>query len=142
MVRSLAALLSTSAAAALAVRLLTPAESDLVAGCHGWCWLLQSKLRLALYGGLDWGGKVGEERRRGEKGKGRTGCCEAMVSVAAVMGSGAWICCSTTEGIYSTFVSFHPSFPFLLVIAVDRHTLIDSSDLCVCFILVCSFGVR
>jgi hypothetical protein len=63
---SLAALLSTAAAAALAARLLPTAESDLVAGCHGWCWLLPQNSRLVW--GFDRGGEEGGE------GRGCTGC--------------------------------------------------------------------
>ncbi len=68
MVCSLAALLSTAAAAALAACLLTPAESDLVTGCHGWSWLLPYIFQSAIAMG-DW---IGEKRNGGE-GKGTYG---------------------------------------------------------------------
>jgi len=107
----LAALLSTAAAAALAACLLTTAESDLVAGCHGWSWLLPHELRLAC---ILWG-------RRG--GKGREGDVRVVErrwsrwrrSWAQGPGSVARRRKASFESIA---VSFYPAFLFLLAIEI------------------------
>jgi hypothetical protein len=58
--------------------------------------------------------EIARRRRSGE----RTGCWVAMLSELAVMGSGAWSCCSTTEGIFNLI-----NFPYPFASQEVEYTL-------------------
>lgn len=80
---------------------------------------------------------LGGENRREEGGEedGRTGCWVATLSVLAVMGSGAWICCSTTEGM----VLWMYQQPLLYRLEDRKKTYIDDLRNWVWMCLCCVF---
>jgi len=63
-------------------------------------------------------GTYGKVRTR----MGHTGCWEVIAEILAVMGSGAWICCSMMEGIYY----FWSVLPLFNPLKEAAYTLIDS----------------